>query len=112
MTFLPIERALYLRVQFVLNLILTTHLNVRHTMLLYADQLVWSSLSRSATQQLHRLVVAQMLGATVTERSGYQYFDISRVPDEVGQSMPAVCPCAERWWRFVAANCGRRRMIF
>lgn len=58
MRFLPVERRLYLRVQYLANLLLTRHACVRHVVVMHADQLVWSSLTRNATQQLHRYLVS------------------------------------------------------
>ena len=58
MRFLPVERRLYLRVQYALNLVLNAHPCVLHTMVLHGDQLVWSSLTREATQLVHRAATA------------------------------------------------------
>ena len=51
------------------NLLLTSHANVAHTMVLHDGQLVYSSLSRGATQQLHHLV-SQLLGSPAATAGG------------------------------------------
>jgi hypothetical protein len=58
MRFLPVDPRVYLRVQYCLNQILLGHPCVRHSMMLHGDSLVWSSLTRGATQLVHRAVVS------------------------------------------------------
>jgi hypothetical protein len=54
--FLPVDRRLYLRVQYCLNLLQTTHPSIDHAMLLHGEQLVTSTLTRGATKALHRFL--------------------------------------------------------
>ena len=63
MRFLPVDRRLYLRAQYVVNLVQTAHPAVRHALLLHNEQLVWSSLSREATRELQRYLVHDLLAA-------------------------------------------------
>ena len=42
MRFLPVDQRLYLRAQFVVNMVGCTFPSVRHCMLLHQDKLVWS----------------------------------------------------------------------
>ena len=58
MKFLPLERRLYLRVQYAANLVLTRHECVRHVLILHGEHLVWSSLTQAATSALHAYLVA------------------------------------------------------
>ena len=44
--------------QYVVNLLLTSHACVRHVMVLHADQLIWSSLAREPSTTLHRAVAS------------------------------------------------------
>lgn len=67
MSFLPIDSLLYLKVQMALNQLLTHQPNVVHTALFFEGQLVYSSLSRGGTQQLHRLVT-KMMGGPATKK--------------------------------------------
>ena len=53
MKFLVVDRRLYLRVQYLVNLVMTSHSCVRHAMILHADQLVWSSLPVRRARTLH-----------------------------------------------------------
>ena len=43
-----VDLRIYLRVQYVVNLILTRHPCVQHVMVMQADTLVWSSLTQVA----------------------------------------------------------------
>ena len=46
MKFLPVDRRLYLRIQYMVNLVLTRHSCVEHAIVLHGDHLVWSSLTK------------------------------------------------------------------
>jgi len=80
MSFLPIDSLLYLKVQMALNQLLTHQPNVVHTALFFEGQLVYSSLSRGGTQQLHRLVT-KMMGGPATKKPE-PLPDLSRAADE------------------------------
>jgi len=55
--FLPLDRRLFLRIQYLVNLLLTAAPAapaIAHVIIMHQQQLVWSSLTRAATHALHR----------------------------------------------------------
>lgn len=80
--FLPVDRRLYLRVQFVLNSLQTSFPAVRHAVLLHADQLVFSGLTAGATQQIHRYVVSTLLPYAAAPTKRPPSLETSALPDE------------------------------
>ena len=85
MRFLVTDRWLYMRVQFLLNLVITSQPCVQHAMLLHAEHLVWSSLSRDATLQLHRAVahvVAPSLQIPTRNLQAFPPSSAAALPDE------------------------------
>ena len=85
MRFLVVDRRLYLRVQYVLNLILCTQRCVKQVMLLQGDQMVWSSLTREATSVVHRAVASVVAPSLQIPTKTLEAFHPSRaasLPDE------------------------------
>ena len=70
--FLPVEQRLYLRAQYVVNLVECAHPSVRHCMLLHHDKLVWSGLTHSSTRLLHRYLLQGLLGSSAQGAQGQQ----------------------------------------
>ena len=60
--FLPVDQRLYLRAQYVVNLVECTHPSVHNCMLLHHDKLVWSGFTHAATRLLHRYLTNGLLG--------------------------------------------------
>ena len=85
--FLPVEQRLYLRAQYVVNLVECAHPSVRHCMLLHHDKLVWSGLTHAATRLLHRYLLHGLLGVQPAQSHAASatpqlLTDVCDVPDE------------------------------
>ena len=68
MCFLPVDRLLYLRVLYLVNLVKTRHHCVRYVMVMNSDQLVWSDLTQSATQLIHGYLVHAVAAPALASR--------------------------------------------
>lgn len=82
--FLPVDQRLYLRAQYVVNLVECTYPSVRHCLLLHHDKLVWSGFTHASTRLLHRYLLHGLLGPKPAQShagAAPMPADLSELPD-------------------------------
>ncbi|KJE98104.1 hypothetical protein, variant [Capsaspora owczarzaki ATCC 30864] len=67
--FMPLDKNTYLRVQCFVNLTETTFPQIKHTVFLHNEHLIWSGLEQDDMRTLYRLLTSGFLSATLTGSS-------------------------------------------